>query len=296
MILDFIVRINNGTITYTNNTGTFSLNGGVSATGNISAGGNLSVTGTGSITGNLSTSGTMSINGCTLSYNPTSQKLSIADNTHVGGNVDVNGKFIINGANSNAEISYAGGDSDPVIINKKLETKGVVATGSGSLSLRTTSGDYGFSYDGYGIKANARLGVPNGFRNDNNSIYVAELPNMDSWTANKTLATTDELGVRNSKIYGTTVSATGTYSLDSGKKFSDWKLYLFVFEVTQPSSGYTSMTLNSETFTYSASRIFNANEADNTLNRYVTFNYIDDTHFAIQNSLNMQLKEIWGYK
>lgn len=122
------LRINNGTITYTNNTGTFSLNGGVSATGNISAGGNLSVAGTGSVTGNLSTSGTMSINGCTLSYNPTSQKLSIAEDTHVGGNVDINGKFIINGVNSNAEISYDGGDSDPVKINKKLEVQGEIVT------------------------------------------------------------------------------------------------------------------------------------------------------------------------
>ena len=122
------LRINNGTITYNNGSTVFSFNGGVSATGNISASGNLSVTGTGSVTGNLSTSGTMSVNGCTLSYNPTSQKLSISDNTHVGGDVDVNGKFIINGVNTNAEISYAGGDSDPVIINKKLETNGVVVT------------------------------------------------------------------------------------------------------------------------------------------------------------------------
>lgn len=168
-----IVRINNGTITYTNNTGTFSLNGGVSATGD------------------LSTSGTMSVNGCILSYNPTSQKFSITDNTHVGGDVDINGKFIINGVNSNAEISYAGGDSDPVTINKKLAARGIVATNGGDLAIRISSGEVGFSWDGYGLAVNTKLGVPYGFRNNNNSSYAAKLPNMDSWTADKTLATID---------------------------------------------------------------------------------------------------------
>lgn len=168
-----IVRINNGTITYTNNTSTFSLNGGVSATGD------------------LSTSGTMSVNGCILSYNPTSQKFSITDDTHVGGNVDINGKFIINGVNSNAEISYAGGDSDPVTINKKLAARGIVATNGGDLAIRISSGEVGFSWDGYGLAVNTKLGVPYGFRNNNNSSYAAKLPNMDSWTADKTLATID---------------------------------------------------------------------------------------------------------
>lgn len=174
-----IVRINNGTITYTNNTSTFSLNGGVSATGNISAGGNLSV------------AGTATINGCVLSYNPTSQKFSITDDTHIGGDVDINGKLIINGVNSNAEISYTGGDSDPVTINKKLAARGIVATNGGDLAIRISSGEVGFSWDGYGLAVNTKLGVPYGFRNNNNSSYAAKLPNMDSWTADKTLATID---------------------------------------------------------------------------------------------------------
>lgn len=288
------LRINNGTITYTNNTGTFSLNGGVSATGNISTGGNLSVAGTGSVTGNLSTSGTMSINGCTLSYNPTSQKLNIADNTHVGGNVDITGKFIINGVNSNAEISYDGGDDDPVKINKKLETNGVVARGGGSLSVRTNTGDYGFYYDGYGLKATARLGVPYGFRNDNYSTYVAKLPNMDSWTADKTLATTDQLPTHE-KIFATDVSTTGNYSLSSGKKFSDWKWFVFVF--FNESNEYYETTIPVELFTFSTTRKFNTiGGGSGSDNRYIIYQYRNDTQFSVTDLMNMKLTEIWGYK
>lgn len=288
-----IVRINNGTITYTNNTSTFSLNGGVSATGNISAGGNLSVSGTGSVTGNLSTSGTLSVNGCTLSYNPTSQKLSIPDDTHVGGDVDVNGKFIINGVNSNAEISYNGGDDDPVKINKKLVTNGVVA--NGSLSVHTTSGDYGFYYDGYGLRATARLGVPYGFRNDNNSIRVAKLPNMDSWTADKTLATTDQLS-KHKKIYGTSSSTAGEYNLISGEKFSDWDWIVVVMELTNPNVEIVTMTIPTEVFVYSTSRRYHDGNYDGSRNRFINFSYTSDTSFTILSVTDERITEIWGYK
>lgn len=151
------VRINNGTITYTNNTGSFSLNGGASVAGNISTGGHLSVAGNTTVTGDLSTSGTMSVNGCVLSYNTMNQKLSITDATHVGGNVDINGKFIINGTLSNkAEISYAGGSNDPIGFNRKIN-------------------------------------VSNGMTDGHNSQYNAVLPDTQNWTSDKTLLTTDQI-------------------------------------------------------------------------------------------------------
>ena len=250
------VRINNGTITYTNNTGTFSLNGGVSATGD------------------LSTSGTMSVNGCILSYNPTSQKFSITDDTHVGGDVDINGKFIINGVNSNAEISYDGGDDDPVKINKKLETNGVVA--NGSLSVHTTSGDYGFYYDGYGLKATARLGVPNGFRNDNNSIRVAKLPNMDSWTADKTLATTDMKYETRESLYENNVTANTDITLSHS--ISDYKLLVFV-GCNQSVGGKVVCMMPPVEFKNhydSWGRLIISDTSG-----YIDFYYVDDTHIHI---------------
>lgn len=106
---------------------------------------------------------------------------------------------------------------------------------------------------------------------------------------------TDNL-LKHEKIYGTTVSTAGTYSLDTGKKFSDWKKFIVIMELTNPNIETVTMAIPQEVLVYSTSRRFHYGDYDGTRNRYANFSYTSDTSFTILSINDMRITEIWGYK
>lgn len=118
-------------------------------------------------------------------------------------------------------------------------------------------------------------------------------------SGNNTTVTTSFTGqfgfnLRSEKLFNGPATNISNYSLLTGKYFSNYKLYNFIF--TNAVGEYLQVMETNEVFTYSTSRTFLCTASDGTNARYMTFKYVDDTHFNIASKQNMTLQEVWGYR